>query len=321
MNRRDDPWVGIADNAPEGQLHARRVDASHPHNFFWAIDSHGHRLLVYRSAELATDRLLPSLRGISVELNADSLVLRLQQQNDLEIFTTLCLSLVERTRNTQLGTDALDSILVHLERWQRFLGKVPAGLLTDEEVRGLFCELKFLEVELVPRLGPKVVDCWHGPAGHPQDFAVGTTLFEIKSHLAGTGPVISISSAEQLWHVGGELFLVVYTIGASPQKTVGSTSLLDLVNHVRGLLQAQNELDSFDNRLAGMGYFDHPDYDRTFFSVTRPEFFRVEAGFPRIDRNSIPPGVCRLRYGIELSACIPFRSVPEWQGLGVANGH
>lgn len=316
MNSSADPWAGIASNAPEGQLHARRADASHPHDFFWALDSHGHRLLVYRSAELTTDRKLPNLRGISLELNPDSLLLRLQHQSDLEIFTTLCLSLVERTRNTRPGTDTLDCIFAHLERWQRFLGKTAAGLLTDEEVRGLFCELKFLELELVPRFGPESVDYWHGPAGDPQDFAVGTTLFEIKSHMAGAAPVISISSAEQLWHSKGDLFLVVFTIGIAPQQAADSMSLRDLVARIRDLLPAQCELDMFDNRLAGMGYFDHPDYGRTFFSVASPDFFLVEGRFPRIEKGSIPYGICRLRYGIELAACIPYRSLPDWNSIG-----
>lgn len=321
MNSQASPWEGIADNAPEGQLRARRADASHPHDFFWALDAHGHRLLIYRARSLLTDRKLPSLRGISIELNPDALVLRLQQQSDIEMFGTLCGSLIERTRSTRSGTDTLDCILDHLERWQRFLGKPPSTLLTDEEVRGLFCELRFLELELMPRFGPAAVDLWHGPAGHPQDYAVGTTLFEIKSHMAGSAPVIMISSAEQLWHAGGELFLVVYTIGISPQHLEEAQSLLNLVNRIRSMLPTQQSLDTFESRLTGIGYFDHPDYGRTAYTVTSPDYFHVTGHFPLVDREAIRPGVCRLRYGIELPACLPFRSVPDWNGLGADNGN
>lgn len=321
MNSQANPWEGIADNAPEGQLHVRRADASHPHDFFWGLDSHGHRLLIYRARSLVTDRKLPSLRGISIELIPESLLLRLQQQSDIEMFVTLCLSLIERTRSIRSGTDTLDCILNHLERWQRFLGKPPSTLLTDEELRGLFCELRFLELELLPRFGPAAVEGWHGPAGHPQDFAVGTTLFEIKSHMAGSAPVVMISSAEQLWHAAGDLFLVVYTIGISPQHTEEAPSLLDLVNRIRSMLPTQQDLETFENRLTGMGYFDHPDYGRTAYVVTLPDCFLVSGNFPRVDREAMRPGVCRLRYGIELAACLPFRSVPDWNGLGADNGN
>ena len=321
MTSPPDPWEGIANDAPEGQLHARRTDASHPHDFFWALDAHGHRLLIFQSRSLTTDRKLPSLRGISVELNPESLVLRLQQKSDIEMFSTLCRSLLERTRSIISGTDTLDCILDHLERWQRFLGKPPSTLLSDEEIRGLFCELKFLEIELLPRFGPTVISGWHGPAGHPQDYAVGTTLFEIKSHLAGSAPVVMISSAEQLWGGGRDLFLVVYTIGISPQHSGGALSLLELVNRVRSMLSSQEQLETFENRLTGMGYFDHPDYGRTAYIVTTPDCFQVTDQFPRVEKEGIRPGVCRLRYGIELAACLPFRSVPDWNSLGAGNGN
>lgn len=316
MTEQGDPWDGIPNSPPEGRLHGRRTDASHPHNFFWAVDSQGHRLLSYQERALKTDRKLPSLRGISIDLNPESLVLRLQQQSDIEMFATLCRSLVERTRGTRSGIDTLDCILDHLERWQRFLGKPPSTLLTDEEARGLFCELKFLELELMPRFGPSVIEGWHGPSGHPQDYAVGTTLFEIKSHMAGSAPVVMISSAEQLWCGSSNLFLVVYTIGASPQHAAGAISLLDLVHRVRVMMPTSQDLETFENRLAGVGYFEHPDYGRTAYTVKSPAFFLVTGNFPMISMEAMPPGVCRLRYGIELPACLPFSSVPDWNDLG-----
>src|SRR5574338_494317 len=195
-----DPWIGIDPNTPAGQLHARRVDASHPHDFFWARDAQGRRLLVCRSVANDECRTLPSLRGIAIELTGDGLVLRLLQHSDLEIFSTLCWSLVEHTRSTRSKEEVLDRIVSHLERWQRFLEKEGRGLLSEQEIRGLFCELIFLESELIFRFGAIAVSFWRGPAGDPQDFSVGTTLFEIKSHAAGAAPILTISSAEQLWH-------------------------------------------------------------------------------------------------------------------------
>jgi hypothetical protein len=192
--------------------------------------------------------------------------------------------------------------------------------LSDEQVRGLFCELKFLERELMTRFGASAVQFWRGPAGDPQDFAVGTTLFEIKSHAAGSAPVLMISSADQLWHSAGELFVVGYTIGEATSESLGAESLAGLVGRLRSLMESHDMADMFDDRLLQVGYADHPDYALAFYAVSEPEIFRVEENFPRITREAVMPGVCRVRYGIELSACMPFKAEPDWNSLGAVYG-
>lgn len=316
-----DPWSDIDPDTPPGTLHARRVDASHPHDFFWGRDVQGHRLLIYQAVNLVFDHKLPNLRGINIELNPDSLILRLTQNSDLEIFATLCWNLIEKTRGEQPGSEVLVRIIEQLERWQRFLGKGIDRLLSDEQIRGLFCELKFLERELIERFGPSAVAYWRGPYGDPQDFAVGTTLFEIKSHTAGSAPVLLISSAEQLWHATGDLFMVAYTIGESSAETFGAQSLADMVTRLRSLLDLPDLTNVFEDCLIEAGFMDHPEYERRFFTVADPVTFLVGDNFPRIAKNAVMPGVCRVKYGIELAACLPFKTLPDWRALGDANGN
>jgi len=316
-----DPWSDIDPDTPPGTLHARRADPSHPHDFFWGRDVQGHRLLIYQAANLATKLKLPNLRGINIELNSDSLILRLTQHSDLELFATLCWSLIDKTRGAQPGSEVLVRIIEQLERWQRFLGKGIDRLLSDEQIRGLFCELKFLERELIERFGPTAIAYWRGPAGDPQDFAVGTTLFEIKSHTAGSSPVLLISSAEQLWHTAGDLFLVVYTIGESSAETSGAQSLTYMVSRIKSLLDSPDMTNVFEDRLIEVGFMDHPEYERRFFTVSDPVTFLVGDNFPRITKNAVMSGVCRVKYGIELAACLPFKALPDWSALGAANGN
>lgn len=318
---RADPWSDIDPDTLPGTLHARRADPAHPHDFFWGRDVQGHRLLIYQSTNLVTDLKLPNLRGVNIELKPDSLILRLTQHSDLEIFATLCWSLIERTRGAQPGSEVLVRIIEQLERWQRFLGKGNDRLLSDEQIRGLFCELKFLECELIPRIGQTAIAYWRGPAGDPQDFAVGATLFEIKSHSAGSAPVLMISSAEQLWHEAGELFLVAYTIGESPAESASAKSLTALISQLRALFDSPDTLNTFEDRLMEVGYIDHPDYERKFFTVSAPESYLVGDNFPRITKNAVMPGVCRVKYGIELSACLPYKAIPDWVSLGATNGY
>jgi hypothetical protein len=316
-----DPWSDIAADTPQGSLHARRVDATHPHDFFWGRDSQGNRLLVYKAENLPANHKLPNLRGITIEINPDTLVLRLTQHTDLEIFSTLCWSLIERTRAARPGTEVLDRIVEQLERWQRFLGKPIDRLLSDEQIRGLFCEFKFIEKELMSRYGASAISFWRGPLGDPQDFAIGTALFEIKSHTAGAAAILLISSADQLWHTAGDLFLVAYTIGESSADTAGAKSLKGLVSQIRTLLGAGDMADMFEDRLMEAGYMDHPEYDRRIFTVAEPDFFLVRDDFPRITKDALMPGVCRVKYGIELAACLLFKASPDWVTLGTANGY
>lgn len=320
MNRAD-PWNDIDPDTPQGKLNARRVDASHPHDFFWGRDAQGNRLLIYHAENLSANHKLPNLRGVIIEINPDSLILRLTQHSDLEIFSTLCWSLIERTRGAQPGSEVLDRIIYQLERWQRFLGKGIDRLLSDEQIRGLFSELKFLEHELIVRFGPHAIAFWRGPTGDPQDFAIGTALFEIKSHTAGSASVLLISSADQLWHSAGDLFLVAYTIGESSAETPGAQSLYSLVSQLRSLLPASDLADTLEDRLMEVGYMDHSEYERRYFSVSDPDIFLVGDNFPRITKDALMPGVCRVKYGIELAACLPFKTSPDWKSFGATNGY
>lgn len=315
-----DPWSGIEVKAQLGHLNARRVDSSHPHDFFWARDSKGQRLLVFQAANLHTERSLPQLRGVAVDIVGDDLTLRLLESQEFPIFTTLCLSLVERTRAASSTEAAIELIIQHLERWQRFLEKRSNELLSDQEIRGLICELTFLHSELIPRFGQTAINFWRGPAGDPQDFSVGNTLFEIKSHAAGSAPVLMISSANQLWHSAGDLFLVSYTIGTSGHETSGAVSLAGLVETIRTLFDQAEFLQKYEERLIEVGYFEHVEYQKRFFTTSYPDFFAVRDGFPRITTDSLPLGVCRIKYGIEIAACLPYRAVPDWKAMGESDG-
>lgn len=322
VHKEHDPWEEIEPHPIAGNLRARRVDAAHPFDFFWGLDSRNQKLLVFRSDQMLDSGIsLPSIQGISLELDSEQITMRLLDPNEKEIFTTLCWNLIERTRTAQSAMMAQEVLVAHLFRWQRFLRKCPRGILSQEEIRGLFCELCFLEYYMINRFGAQAVDSWHGPAGHPQDFAVGTALFEIKSHLAGSAPVLMISSANQLWHESGELFLVAYTIGESPKFLQGTMSLLTKVDRVRQLVSTSQYLDSFEDKLLELGYTDLPEYDRVHFTVSQPDFFLIEHNFPRITPEAIPAGISRVHYAIDMAACLPFRNEPKWDHLGASNGN
>lgn len=319
MAQGSSPWTGIEGTAAAGELRARRADAAHPHDFFWALDSLGQKILMFQGESLVLDRVLPSLKGVAVELSKERLLLRLLDASAEEIFKTLCCSLIERTRRVSSPQAALVTLLAHLEKWQHFLGRSNGGLLADNEVRGLFGELSFLKEDLLPRFGEASVQFWNGPFGNPQDFTIGTSAFEVKTTSVGAPPVIAISSAEQLWPVGGALHLVHYGIGETAEVGKGAQSLSALVSSIRSFLSDETR-EAFDDRLLKAGYTDRAEYERRYFAVSPARYFEVRGPFPRLMAEDIPAGVRNVRYGIELAACLPFERQPEWKATGADNG-
>ena len=308
-----DPWAEIEPTDSLGALRARRVDRNHMHDFYWGRDASSHRLLIYQSADdVKLPSPLPRIKGIALDFSDNQFTIRLLQGSDFDIFKSLCWSLIERTRQAKSSGEVLGIMISQLQRWQRFLSKARIDLLTDEEIRGLFCELHFLESELIPRFGSQSIRLWKGPSGAPQDFAVGNLLLEVKSHLAGAAPIIYISSADQLWGQAATFFLVAYSIAEATESTPGAKSLAERIKRIRVRLEASLDLELFEDCLLQVGYLDHPEYDRQFFTTARPDSYGVKGAFPRITSDLIPAGVCRLHYGIELAACLRFKEELPW---------
>ncbi|UDM50220.1 PD-(D/E)XK motif protein [Cupriavidus sp. MP-37] len=314
------PWSSIEATANVGELRARRADATHPYDFFWALDAKGRKLFLYRGAELDTDCPFPNLKGVAVERSSDRLILRLIDGSTEDIFTALCHSLLDRTRRVMSATLVPDAVRSHLEIWQRFFGKSNAGVLTDQELRGLFGELTFLQSELIERFGQSAVLYWNGPSGSPQDFTVGTAAFEVKTRLVGGAAAVTISSAPQLWPLGGTLHLVCYGIGDASEQGHAARSPAALVDDIRACLTNAEARDAFDDRLLLAGYVDRPEYATRFFAISSATFYEVREGFPRIGAEHIPVGVRSVQYVLELQACLPFESEPDWTTMGACNG-
>ncbi|CAG2146695.1 hypothetical protein LMG19282_02999 [Cupriavidus campinensis] len=314
------PWAGIEATANVGELRARRADATHPHDFFWALDAKGRKLFLYRGAEQDSDCPMPNLKGVAVEHSFDRLILRLIDGSTEDIFVALCHSLLERTRRIASATLVPDAVRSHLEIWQRFFGKSNAGVLSDQELRGLFGELTFLQSELIRRFGQSAVLFWNGPSGAPQDFTVGTAAFEVKTRLVGGAAAVTISSATQLWPLGGTLHLVCYGIGEASEQGHAARSPAALVDDIRDCLTNAEARDAFEDRLLQAGYLDRPEYAIRFFAISSATFFEVREGFPRIVAEHIPVGVRSVQYVLELQACLPFESEPDWTTMGASSG-
>src|SRR5207245_778158 len=92
-----------------------------------------------------------------------------------------------------------ESVARVFARWRRFWGQLPQHLLSREQQLGLFAELWFLNVWLLPRVdAAEAVTRWRGPFGARHDFEWPTRSVEVKVTTSTRGPIHYIHGLDQL---------------------------------------------------------------------------------------------------------------------------
>ena len=158
----DDPWKGIDPPTDDAGISARRIpgEGSHIWGLYWALDSQRHCLLILQHrAENHLARRLPRLRGLLVEAlptedgSGERLIIRLTDGEQRELFHRFCMDVVDATRPSRSGTEAVERFLVRTWRWHHLLRGGGDGRLSQEEQKGLIGELCVLEHQLLPVIG------------------------------------------------------------------------------------------------------------------------------------------------------------------------
>jgi len=307
------PWDNIA--VPQTDLKLIRVDDTHHHDFSWGKDSNGKALLVLALPELDEEELRQrkiELSGIKTDIRKlpDSgqlyFQLTLLSSENADIFHTLCNDVIEKTRTVPDLSAALHLVYQRLERWRAFLSKASKGILTPQEIQGLFAELSFLEecIDKSHVSAQAAVEGWQGPLGAPHDFIFGHEAVEIKSVGGSFADGVRISTEGQLTTHLSALYLHVVFLMQDIQCNSG-ISLNALVHRIREKL-AGEVLATLDGRLFDFGYIDIPDYDLPCFSVSQVKNYEVAEGFPRLIPENIPHGVSDVSYFIKFTSIENF---------------
>lgn len=315
----NNPWKAIT--PPINDVSARRIDHTHPLDLFWARDFHGRYLLICEvdSKESVARFALPDLVGIDAMFmpleNKQRLILSLNENANWEMFFALCNDLLEATRGTEGGTDAVIVIQRRLVKWSDFLKKKRSDILDEHVIRGLIGELHFIKKHLIPVFGPDAaVSFWVGPEGSPQDFSINCSAIEVKCQLGTTHPYVRISSAEQLSPQLQEMYLYVVTLGKARADHQDAVTLPGLVAYIRGELETEalQQAERFNNLLLGLGYFDSEKYLEFSYVIADSQMFEVRDGFPRITAESLSSGIIKVTYDISIAECLPFEKWPKW---------
>ncbi len=195
-----------------------------------------------------------------------------------------------------------------LARWRRFWGQAPRSLLSREQLLGLFAEVWFLDVWLLPSLGAAdAVGRWRGPFRARHDFEWPTRSVEVKATSSTRGRMYRIHGLEQLLPPDhGELLL----FGMRVREEGGATNALPaLIAHTREELQVDSDaVSQFDAALHQAGYsaVHDEEYAKIRLRVAEERLFAVRDDFPRLTPQSFggaaPPGVESVEYDVNLDA-------------------
>ena len=312
------PWDEIA--TPKSDYNVRLAASGMAIPVFWGKDALGQPLTIVELAGDHTQEFLREpviLRGIAVDLRAGErpgvqrLVLALQQRVDADLFRSLCETLIAALVPVVDPAVGIAVALTHLRRWKSFLAGRRGGILTPEEVRGLFGELLMLR-ELHARLltHREAVDSWTGADRVQHDFVFRNRAVEVKSLSGKERNAVRISSEDQLEVASGRLFLVVRKL-AENSEAQEARSLNALVHEIETELPDADALEEFQRRLAAAGYLPLPDYDSPRYVQAGIATYAVTDGFPRLVRSDIPHGIARVAYDLELEAIAPFATVHD----------
>lgn len=221
-----------------------------------------------------------------------------------EIFIKLCWDLMEASVD---AANPVQKIIGQYGKWQTLLQKVSADILSSNAQKGLIGELIFLK-DMISKEGVnQALAAWTGPEGSDQDFNFETFWAEIKTTaIASTG--LKISSLEQLDRYD-QGYIVTYFMDPTPSHGFKSISLDEAVNSVSSLLITDEQKNSFECKLARVGY-QHKDaqkYHEQRYRLCRNYIYKITEDFPRLTKGNICSEIISVNYEIDLPSLERFK--------------
>lgn len=308
-------WTRLSGEKLQGEmLWARRAIPEVTDRLVAALDAEGKRHLLVLLATSEPDVKDTQSRGVGV-LTRELAVPEHETGRYLDI---ICHDAAGHAAFDLIGGELADRLATGREtasecvtrvlaKWRRFWGQLPRQLLSREEQLGLFAELWFLSVWLVPRAGTsEAVARWRGPFASRHDFEWAGRSVEVKAATSTRGRIHRINGLDQLKPPEqGELLFFSLRL----REEAGATnSLSSIILACRA--QFEQDIDSLsrlESALSQVGYSPAHDeeYAKLHLRIVDEALFNVRDDFPRITATElkvgIPPGVERVEYQINLS--------------------
>jgi hypothetical protein len=311
-------WSRLADEQVQGEtLWARRAAPDVTERIVAALDADGRRhlliLLEPNESEIA-DSQSRGLEVLTRELTMPGheagryLDITCHDATGHNAFDLIGGELAERlVAGRETAPEVVSRVIA---KWRRFWGQLPKQILLRERQCGLFGELWFLSVWLIPRFGGNnAVTRWRGPFGARHDFEWIGRSVEVKATTSTRGRIHHINGLDQLAPPDqGDLFFFSLQL----REEAGATNTLpSLVASCRAQLEHQpNTLGLFENALAQAGYSPahETEYAKLRLRIVEQGLFAVRDNFPRLSLaqfpQGMPPGIEQIEYDINLEGFV-----------------
>ena len=229
-----------------------------------------------------------------------------QPRADLDLFVIMAADVLG-TLESRYVADDLRRFSIFVDRirsWQEFMRRGAPRVLSPEAELGLFGELYVMNTILQAGYAPSLtVQAWKGPRRGLHDFALDRGVIEVKAAMNDRGFPAHIGSLDQLDEsLKSPIYLAAVRLVALPS----GLTLSQLIDRLREFLAAHQDAGAdFDNRLIEAGFLDsvRNSYVRSL-QVTSTSYYRIAETFPRLTRNSVPRGVTRANYELDLDLVI-----------------
>lgn len=240
-----------------------------------------------------------------------------------EIFRLFCENLISKINHKTTTLSVLLAIKVHIRLWQKFMHEVSEKKLTEEEVKGLFGELYFLNATLIPLLGPKkAILSWRGPGKKAQDFVFDKIAVEVKTSSGKGMNTVQISNEEQLNNSAFDyLFLYYIRVAETGSCSENLNNMVDTI--LKQLEEFPETKEIFERELMRCHYIPgskiNEEYEPYGFSVQRTCPFEVRDDFPCLTRvKYLKDWVSDVSYSIKISYMKPFLISEDefWEKIG-----
>lgn len=306
-------WIDLEAQAESaGHTLGRRLPTPPRVDCFIGIETSPTKLRMIRIeaegswGELSTS--FPKVQGLKLSLfktSSKKLSLTILQSvsGSTEIFEHFVWDVYTAVTNG-VSESAFMRVISRLYLWQSFF-KAVNDRMSPSQVVGLYGELRTLKFLILDaKFGPNAVFAWTGPDSSLQDFCLGNSFIEVKTTASSGDANVKIASERQLeTSFSDNLYLVVYRVDARTGGSAGR-NIREVIAELRALLAENNVAGlHFEDQLLKCGYSDHDTTLKTRFTIRDSQWFDVHSDFPRIEECTLPTGVSKVSYTLNVAAC------------------
>lgn len=297
-----DKWSGVEPSHSSYQ----RVDAEHILDVYMGKNTDNQKEFLILSANEPAK--FTSSKSIDIQRHQRedgswSIIFRLIDKEEDEVFTHLCWDLIERARLGTTAQIALEILVIRFLKWQKLMLNW-SDLMSEEVIKGLIGELLYAKEFLSKEFSwDEIISAWLGPDGRDKDFVFENSWSEVKCLRPGKSTV-QISSLEQLNSEVDGILAVMYLDKTSNTDSQGF-SFAVFINEIRELLKASPAAATrFEAKLFELNYVERKEYYEKYYAFQGGRLFTVTEGFPRF--STAPQGIVRVRYDISIADLSEF---------------